>query len=326
MRAVVQRLSSVVQLTRLTGAFAAVANVWFVVVWTRAFAEELGTPEILGRPLWMPLTGSAITALGLFAFGATLNDVIDAKRDRTLRPDRPLASEQVTIELAMGLAVGTLLLAVLGSLMLGQQATILAVVVAVAITGYNVVGRFVPAVGLPLLSVVYAGHMLVPNVHLVFTLPVLLVLAHSLVIGLVSHVLEGRVPRLSVRAVAFAIAGWAACSALLVYSGPARGSAGDLWPEWVPTMAWVWVVGSIAVLVFMCVRRIVRLKGGPRAAEKVGRYGTLWPAVYACAWMVGAGKITEAWPLLGLAIAGVLGMTILREAYSLVEEPIEFKW
>ncbi len=326
MRAVVQRLSSVVQLTRVTGAFAAVANVWFVVVWTRAFAEELGTPEILDRPLWMPLTGSAITALGLFAFGATLNDVIDAKRDRTLRPDRPLASERVSIELAMGLAVGTLLLAVLGSLMLGQQATVLAVVVAVAITGYNVVGRFVPAVGLPLLSVVYAGHMLVPNVHLVFTLPVLLVLAHSLVIGLASHVLEGRVPRLSVRAVAFAIAGWAVCSALLVYSGPARGSAGHLWPEWVPASAWVWVAGAIAVLVFMCVRRVVRLKGGPRAAEKVRRYGTLWPAVYACAWMIGAGKVAEAWPLLGLALAGVLGMTILREAYSLVEEPIRFKW
>ncbi len=326
MRVVVQRLSSVVKLTRVTGAFAAVANVWFVVVWTRAFAEEAGTPEIVDRPLWIPLAGAAVTALGLFAFGATLNDVIDAKRDRTLRPDRPLASERISIELAMGLAVGTLLLAVLGSLVLGQYATILAVVVAVAITGYNVVGRFVPAVGLPLLSVVYAGHMLVPNVHLVFTWPLLLVLAHSLVIGLVSHVLERRVPKLSVRAVAFAVAGWAACSAVLVWSGPARGSGGELWPVWVPMSAAVAIAGSIAVLVFMCVRRVVRLRGGPRAAEKVRRYGTLWPAIYACAWMIGAGKAAEAWPLFVLAVAGVLGMTILREAYSLVEEPIEFKW
>jgi 4-hydroxybenzoate polyprenyltransferase len=325
MRAVVQRLASVVQLTRLTGAFAAVANVWFVVVWTRSFAEESGTAEVNGSPLWLLLGASALTSLGLFAFGATLNDVIDAKRDRTLRPDRPLASERLSIEWAIGLAVGTLLLAVLGSLALGRHATVLVVIVAVAITAYNVAGRFVPAVGLPLLSVVYAGHMLVPNVHLSFTWPVLLVLTHALVIGLAAHVVGSRVPRLSARAVSFAVAGWAACSAYLLWAGPRR-TDGEVWPAWVPAGAGYAIAGAVAVLAFMCVRRVMRLKGGPRAAEKIERYGTLWPAVYACAWMVGAGKSAEAWPLFVLAAAGVLGMTILREAYSLVEEPIEFKW
>jgi len=47
--------------------------------------------------------------------------------------------------------------------------------------------------------------------------------------------------------------------------------------------------------------------------------------VYACAWLVGAGKTGEAWPLIALLAVGVLGMTILREAYAMVEEPIEFR-
>ena len=62
-----------------------------------------------------------------------------------------------------------------------------------------------------------------------------------------------------------------------------------------------------------------------RRIGEMRRYGTLWPAVYACAWLVGAGKLTSAWPLIALLVMGVLGMTILREAYAMVEDPIEFR-
>ncbi|MGP1271960.1 MAG: UbiA family prenyltransferase [Phycisphaerales bacterium] len=326
MRRLIQRLASVLQLTRVTGAFAAIANVWFVIVWTRAFPEEPGTVSLTTTPVWIALTGGAITALGLYAFGATLNDVVDAKRDRTLRPNRPLAAERVSIEAAMALTVGTLLFAVLGSFMLGLEASILTCIVAIAVTAYNLLGRFVPAIGLPLLSVVYAGHMLVPNVELVFTWPVILVLTHALVIGLISHVLDARVPKLSPRAVAFAVAGWAACCAMLLALGPARHEAGSLWPAFAPLESLWWIAAAVAALAFMSIRRIARLGGGARAAEKVRRYGTLWPAIYACAWMIGAGQAEHAWPLFALAAAGVLGMTILREAYALVDEPIEFRW
>lgn len=328
MREQIRHAASVLELTRVTGAFSAVANVWFVVLWTRSFdgRGESGPAEALRDPAWIPLAGAALTALGLYAFGATLNDVVDAKRDRTLRPSRPLASERLSIELALGLTVGTLLAAVLGSMLLGMHATVMTVVVAVAITGYNVLGRFVPAIGAPLLSVAYAGHMLVPNVDLAFTWPVLLVLSHALVIGLVSHVVEHRVPRLSLRAVVFAVIGWAGCAALLVWRGPAGGMGGALWPEWVPWGALVWVGAAAAGLALVCGRRIARLGRGPRAAAKVQRYGTLWPAIYACAWMVGSGRLSDAWPLLALTAAGIAGMTILREAYALIEEPIEFRW
>ncbi|MEM8757496.1 MAG: UbiA family prenyltransferase [Planctomycetota bacterium] len=325
MRGLVQRFAAVFQLTRVTGAFAAVANVWFVIAWSRSFAEEPGTGVLDVSHPWILYGCSAVSALGLYAFGATLNDVIDAKRDRTLRPNRPLAAERISIESALSLAVGTLLVAILGAAALGMPAVLLTVLVAGAITAYNAAGRFVPAFGLPMLSVVYAGHMIVPNVNLVFTWPVVLVMTHALLIGLVSHLLERRSPRLSVRAVLFALAGWALSAAWLLWSGPAQQPDGAIWPEWTPLSVLAWVGGTVVLLVIVCVRRISRLGSGPRVAEKIRRYGSLWPAFYACAWLVGAGQVTAAVPLIGLAVAGVLGMTLLREAYSIVEQPLEFR-
>ncbi len=313
------------QLTRVTGAFAAVANVWFVIVWTRAFAEEPGTRAIAERSLWTLLAGGAVAALGLYAFGAALNDILDAKRDRTLRPNRPLASEQISEEIAMSVVIGTLVAAVLGALMLGPEAVTLTVVAALGITLYNVTGKFVPAIGLPVLAVVYAGHMLAPNVGLLFVLPVWLVMTHAMLVGGLAHAMEHRVPRLSPRAVLFAIAGWASCSAVLFWNSAMQTGYSGLWPNWVPTITMVWILVSVVVFAAMCVRRITRLGFGELAGEKVRRYGTLWPAVYACAWLVGAGKTENAWPLIALLVGGILGMTALREAYALVEDPIEFR-
>lgn len=325
MRTLIQRLAPVLQLTRVTGAFAAVANVWFVIVWTRAFPAEPGTIQIAEGSLWVLLVAGAVMALGLYAFGAAMNDILDAKRDRTLRPNRPLASEQISEELAMGLVVGTMMASVLGALVLGPEAVAITAVVALGVMMYNVAGKFVPAFGFPILALVYAGHMLAPNMHLVFVWPIWLVMTHAMIVSVAAHAMEHRVPRISPRAIVFAIAGWALSSALLFASGPLRNTESLLWPDWVPMRSLIWVAAAVLLFVVMCLRRIMRLGIGDRSGEKVRRYGTLWPAIYACAWLVGAGKLHNAWPLLALTVLGVLGMTALREAYAFVEEPIEFR-
>lgn len=325
MKGLIQRVAPVLQLTRVTGAFAAVANVWFVIVWTQAFEQEPGTDQIAQRPMWALLAGGAVAALGLYAFGTALNDILDAKRDRTLRPNRPLAAERISEEIAMSVVIGTLVSSVLGALVLGPEAVTLTAVAAIGITVYNVAGKFVPAIGLPVLALVYAGHMMTPNHALVFTLPVWLVMTHAMAVGGLAHAMERRVPRLSTRAVMFAVTGWAACSAVLLARGSAQNADDGIWPEWVPWTAVLWIGATAAVFAFVCYRRVQRLGYGERSGEKVRRYGTLWPAVYACAWMVGVGKSAQAWPLFGLLVVGVVGMTVLREAYALVEEPIEFR-
>ena len=48
-------------------------------------------------------------------------------------------------------------------------------------------------------------------------------------------------------------------------------------------------------------------------------------ALYACAWLLGSGKWGAGLLLAGLAVAGFLGMTILREVYGLVEQPMGYR-
>src|SRR5204863_6365650 len=68
------RISPILRLTRVTTAFAVVANSWFVVLWTRAHPEETAGPDLSAGPLWLQLGGATANALGLFGFGMCLND------------------------------------------------------------------------------------------------------------------------------------------------------------------------------------------------------------------------------------------------------------
>src|SRR5205085_1797288 len=91
-----------------------------------------------------------------------------------------------------------------------------------------------------------------------------------------------------------------------------RGEGG-LWPDWVPLFAGIapLLLGlSFAVLVW---RRVHLLGRGPRVAEKIARYGSLWLSLYGAAWLFAAGLTMGGWALAGLAILGILGMTLLRE-------------
>ena len=59
------RIAPVLRLTRVSSAFAAIANVWLVILWTRASEEELGVVRAAGRafgPLWIDLVAGAAGA------------------------------------------------------------------------------------------------------------------------------------------------------------------------------------------------------------------------------------------------------------------------
>ena len=75
------RIITAIQLTRLTMAFGAVADVWFVILLTRAHGEYNYLP-VYGMNLPGALLAGATVAIGLFAYGASLNDVLDARHER----------------------------------------------------------------------------------------------------------------------------------------------------------------------------------------------------------------------------------------------------
>lgn len=340
MRRLLIRVSPALQLTRVTTAFAAVANVWFVILWTRAMGSaagggvEPGIGSVHTAPLWVLLAGGAANALGLFAYATALNDVLDWRRDQALRPGRPLPSGRMSMETAVTLVVVTLGVAVLGATVLGIAAVVLTMLVAGAILAFNGAGRFVPAVGLVMLGLIYAGQMVVPNLNLRFVWPVWLVMTHALGVAAMVHVVGRKVPTVSGRAAAASVAGWAFWSVVILGFGYARGGVGsgdggvlrgDLWPDWIRPWAWVGPTTLAGLFALLCWRRVHTLGPGTRAADKIARYGALWLALYACAWLVGQRLWPEAAILGGLTLAGFLGMTILREAFALIEHPVEYR-
>src|SRR4051812_1828826 len=133
MREALLRIAPVLHLTRVTTAFGVVANTWFVILWSLANREHEPGAEGLRGPLWLELLAGALVALGLFGFGAALNDILDLKRDRTFHPERPLASGEISMEGAVAFVVVAMIAAVLGATAFGTGAVLLTLVLQGAI-------------------------------------------------------------------------------------------------------------------------------------------------------------------------------------------------
>jgi 4-hydroxybenzoate polyprenyltransferase len=319
-----QRLAPVLHLTRVTTAFAVVANTWFVILWTRANAPNEGAAALTG-PLWPLLAGGALLGVGLYAFGMTINDILDVRRDRLMRPRRPLAAGQVSMDAAVSLVVITLIAAVLGATAFGVGAVLLTLVLCGAILAYNAAGKFIPAIGLVILGLIYAGHMMIPNIGLRFLWPVWLVMTHALVVRAITHRMARRVPRITRRAGVAAVVGWAFWSGVILWLQWRRTAGAGLWPGWVNPWAWVWPAALAALFALVSYRKVLRFGPGARSAEKMERYGALWLALYACGWLFGTDHTDAGLVLLGLAAAGLAGMTVLRELYGLLEQPVGYR-
>lgn len=324
------RVSPILHLTRVTTAFAAVANVWFVILWSVRTPEEAPNPSLDGHPLLLLLLGGTASALGLYSYGTCLNDLLDVRRDRALRPERPLPSGRVSGETAAITVAVTLILAVLGASVFGTASVLLTLALAFGILFFNAAARFVPGVGLVVLGLLYAGHMLVPNLGLRFLWPVWLVMTHSLVVAAATHVLARKVPPLSTRAMFLAVLGWLSWSVLILgvswaRSGQPEGGMRSVWPAWVTPTAAIGPAVLGLMFLFLAVRRTRQFGFGPRAADKIYRYGSLWLTLYAVAWMLGTARLREALLLGGLAGVGFLTMTTLRELYGLAEQPVGFR-
>ena len=59
--------------------------------------------------------------------------------------------------------------------------------------------------------------------------------------------------------------------------------------------------------------------------EKLRRYGAMWQAVYAAAWLMAAGLRAEALGMALLAVLGLLAMTVLKEVNGLSGRPIGWR-
>jgi len=326
MQRTLERLSPILRLGRVTSAFAVVGNAWFTVLWVRVWPQEPGHEEFAARPIALLLAAAAVNALGLYVFGASVNDILDLRRDRLLRPDRPLAAGDAPMNAAVTLVAVTLLLAVLGAAAFGTAGVVMTVLLATAILAFNGAARFVPGFGIVAFGLIYAGQMLVPQPHARFLWPAWTVMTVMSVIHGAAHVLGRKTPPVSRRAWIVTAICWLFWTCVTVALSTSRDAPEGLaWPAWVNPYAWVGPVGVLTVLALVGWRKSRVTPPGPRLGDKLVRYATLSLSFCAVGWMGGSGHWREALILGSLALVGYLGMTILRELYSLLESPIGFR-
>lgn len=329
MRHRLARLTDVLQLTRFATAFAAVGNVWLIILWTRGVPGELASlpPEAAIRttPLVVLLLGGAIAAIGLYAFTLGLNDIVDRRRDRALGADRPIPSGRIGLDLATVIVAGSVFAAVLGASFFGTAAVRLTVLVAAAALAFNVVGKFMPGAGPLLLGLIFAGHMAIPNIQVQFVWPVLVVMTHALAVEWAAWIIGRRSPSMSRRAVAAITMGWLFWASVILLIGSYNASGLAEWPTW-PNPVAAALVAALGVLFVIYMTHKVRKTGpGPRAAEKLRRYGAIWLILYAVAWVLTEGLWLATGILAALGVTGLVVMTIAREAYHLAHQPMGYR-
>ena len=108
MRGWILRIITAIQLTRLTMGFGAVSDIWFVILLTRGRAEYVYV-DVYDMELLPALVAGAIVAIGLFAYGASLNDVLDARHDSAFSPDRPIPAGRIKLGQAVVVTVGVVM-------------------------------------------------------------------------------------------------------------------------------------------------------------------------------------------------------------------------
>ncbi len=321
-QALIIKLISAIRLTRLTMAFGAVSDVWFVILLTRASghypAEEI---EVLRMPLALALGAGAVVAIGLFAYGAALNDVLDVRHDSAFSPDRPIPAGRIRLGQAIVVTVGALIISAVAADAMGRLALWIMLLVAGAILFYNAAGKFIPSVGFVTIGLIHAAHMLIPNAQLTFTLPVWLVMTHAMGIAAAVHILEDKRPRLNRSGIAAMTLGWVFWSSLIIAYGVWRGG---IWPQGVSTWTILWPLTAAIGFVMISIWKAGGVQGAA-AAEKLKRYGAMWQALYGAAWLMALGYEMPAAALTVLSVFGFTAMTMIKEITGLSGRPIVYR-
>jgi len=322
MQALARRLLAALELSRITVAFGAVANVWLMILLARSDAR-LELSEVATRPLWQVLAAGALVATGFLTFGAALNDFLDEKHDRAFAPQRPLPAGRLASRRAIQIAAIALCSGMLGAAAFGTAGTFAAIALAAVVLVYDAFAKHVPGLGIVLGGLATAASMAVPCVGHHAIVPVWLAMSQSMGLGALAYILGEKRPKLTARAVFVGAAGWAAASAALFWLELERND-GRLLEGWIRTdRAWI-PLAAVLLGAIVCAWKLRKVRGA-LASEKTLRYGSLWKSLVASAWLVAAGlPVPAAW-IAGVAVAVFTLTALMREAGPQLAEPVSWR-
>lgn len=334
-RPLLPRILAAVEVARLPVAFGVVANVWLMVLLARVEAgSDAGAPESAGSaqliaalPLWLALGASLAFAVGFMAFGAALNDALDAKRDRAFAPERPIPSGSIAARRAFHIAFAALVVGVVGALPFGTTALAGALVLAAIVIGYDALAKHIPAFGIVLAGLATAVSMLALTPDSPSLIPVWLAMSQTMGVGALAYLLGEKRPKLSRRAVLLGAAGWLFWSAAIFALALERNGGldgGALLPSFFERRL---LVLPVLAVVLCALFGLWKLRGvrGPRAADKLLRYGSLWKAIVAAGWLAAAGLATEAAAIASVAIAITAVLALVRELAPQAAAPASWR-
>ncbi len=204
------RILALLQLTRAALAFTAIADAWAVLLLRPAGVAPDPMPVVMGR---MAVTG--VVSFGLYAFGMSLNDLLDARRDRVFAPRRPIPSGRIPARFAIVICLALLIMALLAAafltpfhiMILDSPHTadfvpwplLFAALTAGFIVLYDATSKYLGGLGLLTLGVIRALHCLVGNPRSPLLFLSMFLFTHVVIVSAIAYRLENKRPRLTRR-------------------------------------------------------------------------------------------------------------------------------
>lgn len=300
--------AAVAEVTRLSLAPTAVSNIYLAAIWSRQVEQR---PALAGWDFWPLMALMGVIGIGMYVFGSTMNDVLDARRDRLFSPDRPIPSRRMTMTHVTVVALVGLLVAVGCAILLGPNHALMALVCAGLIVFYNAAGKHLPAVGVLTLGLIRAALMLIADPTLGFFWPVWLNMTHVVFISALVHRLSRKRPYLAPQELWVLAGGWVFWTLAMVFWMSHRGSIaiGGLPMLWVgPIVAGVLALAAGTWL-------IQTSDDDQQAGRRVYDVGMIWLIIYDGSWLLTAGLWSVAWVfgvLLVLAAALLRGRAMVQ--------------
>lgn len=308
-KAITSKLLAIFQLTRAALIFTAVADSCTLVL-LRLPGEK--TPP----HLWLLLIMTGLASACLYAFGMSLNDLLDTRRDRLFAQWRPLPSGRLSQRSAMVIALLLLMLGLFFGAMVGvvrgeadvPWSLLLCLVTALMIVFYNATGKYLGAVGLLCLGAIRALNCMIGFPRSQGLLLPMLLFTHVALISTVAYPLEHKRPRLQVRDFLLVIGGLLAVDGLLFDLASWRNVSLAFHPFWLvgPLLAAVLYWGF--VLATLRTDKILpRTKGA-----RIMLVGLFWLFVYDASVLASNGQWISAANIGGLGILAWVAFWLMR--------------
>ena len=294
-----QRILSLLQLTRMALVFTAIADGAAEVVLRYQMRLD---PAALAWPLpahvWYQLGAMALTSIGLYGFGMTLNDIIDRRRDSGVAAHRPLPSGRVRLLTAYGVCAALALLAVAGGAVYARLTPDtgwslsfpLLLLTGLLITFYDVGGKYFLTTGLLSLGAIRFLNAAVAAPWLPIVWHPLLLLNHVAILSRIAYSWEEKRPPLQPKQSWGFVAALASIDLLAVTFIAWRRGGGT--PAELPNSLNVHqglLIPLAAVLLFVGIGGFVRWRYpvARDAGQKLMLFGLLWLIAYDAAFVVG---------------------------------------